>query len=127
LTGHAPALWLVPICMTVHNAEEALGAARFLADLRALFPWARLARTRVFVAALVLLTAATWAVAGLAAHDRGDLWPAVLLGLQVALAANAFVPHLMLLAVLRRYSPGLLTAALLNLPIGAVLLLGVGR
>jgi hypothetical protein len=127
LTGHALDLWLVPICMTVHNTEEALGASRFLADLRALFPWAPPARTRVFVAALVLLTASTWAVAGLAAHERGDLWPGVLFGLQMALAANAFVPHLMLLAVVRRYSPGLLTAALLNLPIGAYLLFRLGH
>jgi hypothetical protein len=49
----------------------------------------------------------------------------VLLGLQLALAVNAFVPHLLLLAVRPRYSPGLLSAVLLNLPVSAYLLLRI--
>ena len=122
----APEVWLVPVCMTVHNAEEAFGADRFLSDLGRLLPWARI-RTRAFLAALVLLTAGTWVVAALAASDGTDPWLEVLVGLQLALAVNAFVPHLLLLAVLRRYSPGLLSAALLNLPVAAYLLVWLHR
>jgi hypothetical protein len=33
------ALWGVPLCLTIHNAEEALGVSDLVAQLRRLFPW----------------------------------------------------------------------------------------
>src|SRR5689334_19400119 len=32
-------LWGVPLCLTLHNAEEALGVSPLVAQLRRLFPW----------------------------------------------------------------------------------------
>jgi len=114
-------LWLVPVCMTAHNVEEAIGADQFLADVHALLPRA-MVRPRLFLAALLLLIVATWVIALLAIRDPSSVWPGALVGIQLVLAANAVVPHLMLLVRLRRYSPGLITAAALNLPVGVYLL-----
>ena len=103
--------------VTVHNVEEALflpdwsrAAARFRAPVGAF-------EFRFAVAALTLVA---YACAALAA--TGAAFGAYLVcGYALAMAANAFVPHLVATLALRRYAPGTATGLLLNLPIGAAL------
>jgi hypothetical protein len=63
--------------------------------------------------ALLAVTLLVWGIAFLtAAPDRS----ALLIGVQVILCFNIFVPHLLLTLRLRRYTPGVATATLLILP-----------
>jgi hypothetical protein len=108
--------------MTVHNLEEALGIDRFRRDLAQLQPWFVLPR-RTFLAPLALLALATWAVAVVAADQGGrGPWTDTLIGFQAGLLVNALVPHLVLLVRLRRYSPGVGSALLRNVPFVVALL-----
>ena len=115
-------LWGVPICMTVHNLEEALSARRFLDDTAGLRPGFRLSRPG-FLAVLAILSLTTWGVAAEAAREGPkSTWADVLVVVQAGLLLNALVPHLALSLRRRRYVPGLATALLLNVPFAAYLL-----
>lgn len=129
--GLRPLLWGVPLCMTAHNAEEALGIGELIGPVERFPP--RLAGVRRFVflggprrflIAAALLTLGTWAVAALA--TRGEAYDPLLGGILVAVQAglllNALVPHLLLSVWMRRYTPGVATALLLNVPFGIYLL-----
>jgi Protein of unknown function with HXXEE motif len=112
------ALWSVPLCLTLHNVEEALGVQKLVPLLRQMLPWFRLS-ARQFFWLLVLVTLAVWAIAVFAAPtDR----LVILLGIQAVLFQNVFVPHFLLSARLRRYTPGVATAVLLILPASFYLL-----
>ena len=104
--------------VTVHNVEEAL----FLPA------WSKRAgRWRVpvgpaeFRFAVAVLTAIAWAVAAWAA--AGSATGAELVcGYALAMALNAFAPHLAATIALRRYAPGTATAFLLVLPVSVTLI-----
>jgi Protein of unknown function with HXXEE motif len=112
------ALWSVPLCLSLHNLEEALGIGKLVPLLRQMLPWFRLS-TRQFLWLLALVTLAVWAIAVLAAPPERL---AILVGVQAALLVNALVPHIVLSMRLRRYTPGGATAVLLNLPVSLYLL-----
>jgi len=104
--------------VTVHNVEEALflpawsrSAARFHAPVGAF-------EFRFAVAALTLAAYACAALAAAGSAVGGYL----VCGYALAMAANAFVPHLVATLALRRYAPGTATGVLLNLPIGVALI-----
>jgi hypothetical protein len=104
--------------VTVHNVEEALflpnwsrSAARFHTPVAAF-------EFRFAVAALTLMA---YACAALAAAGSA-IGAYLVCGYALAMAANAFVPHLVATLALRRYAPGTATGLLLNLPIGAALI-----
>jgi hypothetical protein len=124
-------LWGVPVCMSVHNAEEALGIDELLTLVgrlppRLAGPLQRLAFAggpRRFLAVAASLTLATWVLALLAAREeQPGLFGAVLVAVQAGLLLNAFVPHVFLSLWARRYTPGVATALLLNVPFGAFLM-----
>src|SRR5690242_5214093 len=52
-------LWGVPLCLTLHNTEEALGVSPLVAQLRRLFPWFMWS-ARQFLGALVVVTLLVW-------------------------------------------------------------------
>jgi hypothetical protein len=71
---------------------------------------------------LVVLTAAAFVVTYLAARKgRGSVWAYVLFGGVVAMLANVFIPHVPASLVFRSYTPGVVTAVLINLPVMSVL------
>jgi hypothetical protein len=104
--------------VTVHNVEEGLflpewsrGVGRFQTPVGAF----------EFRFAVAALTLAAYVCAALA--TAGSAFGAYLVcGYALAMAANAFVPHLVATLALRRYAPGTATGLLLNLPIGVALI-----
>ena len=121
-------LWLVPVLLAVHNAEEALFFPRYLPFVLARLPagWqavaAPLTSGQVW-SALAVVTGVAFAVAWWA-HLRPDsrtaLW--LLLLIQSAVLLNALW-HLAIAVVLfGGYAPGLVTALVLNLPFSLYLL-----
>jgi hypothetical protein len=121
-------LWLVPVLLAVHNAEEALFFPRYLPFVLARLPpaWQAVAApltTGQVWSALAVVTAVAFAVAWWA-HLRPDsrtaLW--LLLLIQSAVLLNA-VWHVAIAVVLfGGYGPGLVTAVALNLPFSLHLL-----
>ncbi|MGA9505190.1 MAG: HXXEE domain-containing protein [Terriglobales bacterium] len=108
--------WLFPIAVTLHNSEEAI-----------FFPawWARLAREipahpnpALFRFALALLTAAAFLVTFFNRQKgRESLWAYLTFGYIVAMLINVFIPHIPASVMFRSYTPGVVTAVLINLPV----------
>jgi hypothetical protein len=115
-------VWLIPILLTVHNAEEAMMFPRFLSKVQVFSPEplarfeGRLSYTAVLSALLVvsLLGFVAAAFAARRPASAGALWP--LFVLEAAVAINV-IAHLLSAAIIfRGYGPGLVTALCLNAP-----------
>ena len=108
-------LWLVPVFLTLHNLEE----APFMESWSKHLPLKvhPVVSTRQFVAAVTFLTIAgfllTYASLEWFPPSMGYL---LILEMQAILFVNAFVPHLVTTIRFRLYSPGVITALLLNVP-----------
>lgn len=108
--------WLFPIAVTLHNSEEAIW-----------FPawWTRHAREvpmqpgpDAFRFALAALTVAAFVITCLGARKgKESVWAYLMFGYIVAMLANVFIPHIPASLVFRSYTPGVVTAVLINLPI----------
>lgn len=109
--------WLFPIAVTLHNGEEAIWmpgwAARHASQLPVHPPGVVDIR-----AALIVPTVAAFVVTYFSAR-RGpqSLWAYLLFGGIVAMLANVFVPHVPATILFRSYTPGVVTAVLVNLPV----------
>jgi hypothetical protein len=115
------ALWMFPIAATLHNAEEALYMPAWVSAHSQQLPVHPSALTiRI---GLLVVTLAAWVVSCLS-RRKGEqtIWAYLLFGGAVAMLANVFVPHLPATLVFRQYTPGVVTAVLLNLPAMSVLL-----
>jgi Protein of unknown function with HXXEE motif len=115
-------VWLIPILLTLHNAEEAVALRRYLpranAALTTLFvPLESLPSYRVIVLALASLSGLAFVLALLVSarpQSQRLLW--LLLALEAAVGLNV-VAHVATAAfIFRGYGPGLITALLLNAP-----------
>ena len=132
-------LLLAPAVFALHNAEESATMARWARDqLPGLLEQARaavppellppggaelLARLQppspaqfYWAAALATIVPAIlyWIAAARGPRSR---WTTVAVWCQAIFLLNIFVPHLAASLVLRRYTPGVITAVLLNLPL----------
>lgn len=125
-------LWLIPVFLLLHNAEEAVAFRSFLPSLTtrlppAVAPLVHVQYPQMLVALAVATLVPLLVVASAArAPDRPvRLWPAllvqtvVLLNVLSHLAAAVFLTH--------GYSPGLLTALGVNLPFSVYLLRRAAR
>ena len=121
-------LWLVPVLLALHNAEEALFFPRYLPFVISRLPggWQSLAApltTGQVWAALAVVTAGAFAVAWWAVRRPAS--PAArwtLLLVQTMMLLNALW-HVLTAAVLfGGYAPGLVTGVLVNLPFSIYLL-----
>jgi hypothetical protein len=121
MSRHA-ALLLVPVLITIHNAEEALFMPATLRVLPGRVP-AELARAipsyPQFLVALVIVAALAWATWLLGRERSAGV--ALLLLLKAVMLVNV-VSHVGSAIFLRRYAPGLVTALALNLPFSIHLL-----
>ncbi|HSU16298.1 HXXEE domain-containing protein [Longimicrobium sp.] len=121
------ALWLIALFLLLHNAEEALTFPAYLPEIPRRLPAgiARLVHVTYpqMLAALALATVIPILLIAWVARcpDRPTrLWLALLL--QAVVLLNVFSHLASAALVMRGYSPGLLTALLINLPFSIYLL-----
>jgi hypothetical protein len=108
-------LWLVPFFFMIHNMEE----APFMKDWSKRLPLKMhpIISTKQFVIAVTFLT-----VTGFISTFLGvEIWKQpigylLVLGIQMVLAFNAFVPHIFTTIRFRLYSPGVVSALVITLP-----------
>lgn len=115
------------VVFTAHNAEELVGLPSFLASDRApaLAGLHELYRPDRFLLAVALLTVVVIAMLAPAAVRGTPRATVVALLPAGALLANA-LSHVVQALVLRAYVPGLLSAVLLMLPVGVLLVRALG-
>lgn len=124
-------VWLVPVLLTVHNAEEAIAVTRMRAPVPAhLSAFLRTFEARpvpALLPALATLSILALVLAGvvvLRPRIPGALW--LLLALEAAVAINVVAHVASALVIFHGYGPGLATAVLVNAPF-AVYALGRAR
>jgi hypothetical protein len=115
-------LWLIPILLTVHNAEEAFAFRTCLPRMPALLPNAlgnlqKSLSYPVMLGALALVSALAFLVTFAAVArpaSRRLLW--VVLVLEAAVGLNVFGHVVGAVTIFRGYGPGLASAVLINAP-----------
>jgi hypothetical protein len=108
--------WLFPIAVTLHNSEEAIWMPGWVSRHATQLPMQPPGAAQIRFG-LVVLTAVAWVVTyRTQSKGRGSVWAYLLFGGVVAMLANVFVPHLPASLVFRSYTPGVVTAVLINLP-----------
>ncbi|HUR94105.1 MAG TPA: HXXEE domain-containing protein [Gemmatimonadales bacterium] len=121
-------IWLVPVFLALHNAEEAVFFPRYLPFVLGRLPSGLQAVAGPVTSgqvwlALATLTLAAFGVAAWAARhpaSRAALW--LLLLIQAALLVNALWHVAAAVVLFGGYAPGVVTAVLLNLPFSIYLL-----
>ena len=121
-------LWLIPILLAVHNAEEALLFPRYLPLVLARLPegWRALAGavtlgqvgTALALVTLIPLLLVIWATRR--PESSLPLW--LLLLVQATVLLNVLWHVSTAMVVFDGYAPGLMTAVLINLPFSVYLL-----
>ena len=118
-------VWLSPIIITVHNAEEAAAFARLLPQVPSLLPTpfgAAAARLTypVLLIALAVVSLLALGISILAARTPKSSWGIwLVLVLQATMAINALSHLLTAVVIFHGYAPGLITALLFNAPFAA--------
>jgi hypothetical protein len=108
-------LWLVPIFLAIHNLEEAPGMERWSRRLPIKLPFT--ITTRQFTIAVTFLTLAGFIVTYFCVNYLGSRTGFLLvLGIQMIMLFNAFIPHVAATIRYRMYSPGVITAIFINIP-----------
>jgi len=115
-------VWLIPILLTLHNAEEAAAFRRYWTDLPVLLPTpirelAVYVSYQEFLRALLILSLIVFLLA-LLVDRRPEWWLALwlLLATEAAIGLNAVVHVATAGFVFHGYSPGLVTAVALTGP-----------
>ena len=108
-------LWLVPFFFMFHNMEEAPFMERWYKRLP--LKMSLVVSTKQFVIAVTLLTLGGFIFTYLGLEIwRQPFGSLFVLGIQMTLAFNSFVPHVLSTIRFRIYSPGLVSALLITLP-----------
>ena len=109
--------WLFPIAVTLHNGEEAIWMPGWTASHAAQLP-VHPPPAGELRFALLLLTVLAFAVTALSAKKGpGSLWAYLAFGYIVTMWMNVLVPHLPASVIFFSYTPGVVTAVLINLPV----------
>ena len=119
-------LWLIPLALALHNAEEAATFSRYVPLVRARLPaFAQPLAAQLDMAslraALVWVTIVPFVVVAWATARPASLvarWSA--LAVQAVVALNVVSHAIMASVLLRGYSPGLITALAVNAPLSVV-------
>ncbi len=108
-------LWGVPFLVAVHNLEEAPFMEQWSKNLP--LPIHPIVSTRQFVAAVSVLTIAGFSITYFGINTSNQpIGISIILGIQMVMLVNVFVPHLASAIRFLKYSPGMVTGLLLNLP-----------
>ena len=108
-------LWFVPFFFMLHNMEE----APFMENWSKQLPLKvhPIVSTKQFVIAVTFLTLGGFILTFLGMEILSQpIGYLLILGIQMILSFNTFVPHLLSTIRFRLYSPGLVTALLITLP-----------
>jgi hypothetical protein len=113
--------WLFPIAVTLHNSEEAFCMPNWVSVHSSQLPFhPGAAKIR---SGLLLLTFAAFVVTyGSAQKGKRSVWAYLLFGSAAAMLGNVFIPHVPATLVFGEYTPGVVTAVLINLPVMSILL-----
>jgi len=113
--------WLFPIAVTLHNAEEAVGMPKWISAHRRQLPL-HPGAGKIWLGLLLLTVAAFVFTYMCARNDKRSIWAYLLFGYVAAMLVNVFVPHIPATLAFGEYTPGVLTAVLVNLPLMSILL-----
>ena len=109
--------WLFPTAVTLHNAEEAVWMPAWTAQHASQLPVHPPGPSEIRLA-LLLLTALAFAVTALSAKKGPQsIWAYLTFGYIVAMWVNVLVPHLPASLIFFSYTPGVVTALVINLPV----------
>lgn len=112
--------WLFPIAVTLHNSEEAVWLPNWLVQHSREVPMQPDPGAFRFAAALLIVAA--YVVTYLSGRRGKETpWAYLMFGYIVAMLANVFIPHVPATLMLRSYTPGVVTAVLINLPVMSLL------
>jgi len=112
-------VWLFPIVITLHNAEEALWLPAWSQRSGR---WHHPVAPGVFRFAVVILTLLVYLVTALSfISGRETLSTYLVFGSMAVTLANVLIPHIAASVALRSYMPGLATGLVLNLPVLSLL------
>jgi hypothetical protein len=104
----------------LHNSEEWIWMPGWMQRHADRLPWAVTAVQFRF--GLLVLTVAAFAVTWLSAgHGKQSIWSYMVFGYIVAMLVNVFVPHLPASILFWGYTPGVITAVFVNLPMMSAL------
>ena len=108
--------WMFPVAVTLHNSEEAVWLPGWFARHAIEVPMHF--APGVFRFAVAALTVAAFLVTYLSTRKgKESVWAYLMFGYIVAMLANVFIPHIPASVMLRSYTPGVVTAVLINLPV----------
>jgi hypothetical protein len=109
--------WLFPIAVLIHNGEEAIWMPGWVSTHAAQLPVQAPGGLKIRVALLVLTVAAMVVTELSRRRGPGSVWAYLTFGYVVAMLGNVFVPHVPASFIFRSYTPGVITAVALNLPV----------
>lgn len=113
--------WLFPIAVGLHNSEEALSMPQWVRAHGSQIPAHPGAAT--IWTGLLLLTFLAFAVTSRSTKSGPQsVWTYLFFGYVVAMLANVVVPHVPASIAFRGYTPGVVTAVLINLPLMSIVL-----
>ena len=115
--------FLPPILFALHNLEEALSMYHWLE----VAPYAPPFNADQFSLGVFLLTLVGFCLYAFRWIGRGEYFGDVMMAFVCMEFLNAFVPHIFASVALFRYTPGLITSAILYVPAGLYLLIGSRR
>jgi thiamine transporter ThiT len=111
--------WLFPVVVALHNGEEAFFMPKWVAAHRGqllLHP-----RAGVILPGLLVVALAAVAISILSfRRGKESVWTYLLFGCAATMLVNVFVPHVPATLAFREYTPGVVTAVLINLPFMSV-------
>ncbi len=112
-------LWLFPIGVTLHNAEEAIWLPGWS---KCAVLWHNPVTPGSFRFAAAVLTLLAFALTWLCTvSGKQTVWAYLVVGYMIAVLVNAVFPHIAFTVALRSYMPGTATAMALNLPVLSLL------
>ena len=113
--------WYFPYALTLHNAEEAVFMPRWIAVHGSPLPFHG-SVVKIWLG-LLLISVGAFVLTRFSDKKGRQSVPAYLLfGCIAALLANVFIPHIPATLLFHTYTPGIVTAVLINLPLCVALL-----
>lgn len=109
--------WLFPIAVLLHNSEEAIWMPGWASTHATQLPLHPPGATKIRLALLVLTLAAFIVTELSRRKGPHSLWAYLTFGSIVAMLLNVFIPHVPASLVFHSYTPGVLTAIIINLPL----------